>query len=163
MARESDDINVSMDSVIMCAMVCLHSVYCCCAPNPTGNGGVSDSSEDSVSLPSDRSACCSGHSPSVATGNDDVMQMMCSSSEECDMDVVIMLAMQYMYGYHVYRDSMHVLSVQPVPKRPEKHVRKSVNMRLLAYVHVLLKRSQPKLTVCVCMPPARSINSGKCG
>ncbi|KAI3687071.1 hypothetical protein L1987_80762 [Smallanthus sonchifolius] len=27
---------------------------------------------------------------------------------------------------------MHVLSVQPVPKRPEKHVRKSVNTRLVS-------------------------------
>ncbi|KAI3825087.1 hypothetical protein L1987_06563 [Smallanthus sonchifolius] len=66
------------------------------------DGGVSDSSEGSVLLPSDGSGCCSDDSPSVTTGNDDTMRMTCSSSEEGDMDVVIMTAMQCMYGYHVY-------------------------------------------------------------
>ncbi|KAI3774687.1 hypothetical protein L1987_49247 [Smallanthus sonchifolius] len=66
------------------------------------DGGVSDSSEDFVSLPTDGSGCCSDDSPSVATGNDDIVRPTCSSSEEGDMDVIIMPAMQCMYGYHVY-------------------------------------------------------------
>ncbi|KAI3813825.1 hypothetical protein L1987_18560 [Smallanthus sonchifolius] len=55
------------------------------------DGDVSDSSEGSVSLPSNGSGCCSGDSPSVVTGNDDVMQMMCPLPIEGDTDGVTCL------------------------------------------------------------------------
>ncbi|KAI3801956.1 hypothetical protein L1987_30075 [Smallanthus sonchifolius] len=73
-------------------------------PYPTGDGGVSDSSEGSVSLTSDGSGCCSYESPSVATGNDDAMRMMFSSSEEGGMNNVNMTAMHCMSGCYVYHD-----------------------------------------------------------
>ncbi|KAI3827629.1 hypothetical protein L1987_01709 [Smallanthus sonchifolius] len=136
--EKSVDTYVLMDSAIMRATVCLHTVYLKRDPGVRAlkwskaseigvlllvgaggirlrrtqlskryvivlcDGGVSDSSEGFVLLPSDGSGCCSDDSPSVATGNDDTMRMTCSSSEEGDMDVVIMLAMQCMYGNHVY-------------------------------------------------------------
>ncbi|KAI3687267.1 hypothetical protein L1987_80961 [Smallanthus sonchifolius] len=55
---------------------------------------------------------------------------------------------------------MHVLSAQPVPKRPEKHVRKSVNTRLVANLCSCFTKALVTEADCVCMPPARSINSG---
>ncbi|KAI3821370.1 hypothetical protein L1987_08936 [Smallanthus sonchifolius] len=86
------------------------------------NGGVSDSSEGSVSLPSNGSGCCYGDSPSVATGNDDAMQMMCPSSTKCDMVGVNLPSLQCMYVCYVYQETRlepgspaHESKVLPTP------------------------------------------------
>ncbi|KAI3774297.1 hypothetical protein L1987_48846 [Smallanthus sonchifolius] len=65
------------------------------------DGGVSDSSEGSVSLPSDGSGCYFGDSLSVTTGNDDALRMTCPSSAEGDMDDINMPAMQCMCRCYV--------------------------------------------------------------
>ncbi|KAI3754854.1 hypothetical protein L1987_54646 [Smallanthus sonchifolius] len=46
---------------------------------------------------------------------------------------------------------MHVLSVQPVPKRPEKHVRKSVNTRLVASLCSCLTKALVTEADCLCI------------